>query len=69
MQPGQGFTAVTIQFKNFGVQLDFTPAIMPNGNIDLKVAPSVSTLDFTNALTISGFTVPAISTREAEHRI
>ncbi len=65
VQPGQGFTAVTISFKNFGVQLDFTPAIMPNGNIDLEVAPSVSTLDFTNALTISGFTVPAISTREA----
>jgi len=65
VQPGQGFTAVTISFKNFGVELDFTPAIMPNGNIDLQVAPSVSTLDFTNALTISGFTVPAISTREA----
>ncbi len=36
---------------------------MPNGNIHLKVAPEVSTLDFTNALTISGFTVPALSTR------
>ncbi len=49
VQPGQGFTAVTITFKDFGVQLDFTPEIMPNGNIDLKVAPEVSTLDFTNA--------------------
>jgi pilus assembly protein CpaC len=39
---------------------------MPNGNIHLKVAPEVSTLDFTNALTISGFTVPALSTRRAE---
>ncbi len=66
VQPGQGFTAVTIQFKNFGVELHFTPEIMPNGNIDLKVAPSVSTLDFANALTISGFTVPAISTRSAK---
>jgi pilus assembly protein CpaC len=64
VQPGQGFTAVTISFKNFGVELNFTPEIMPNGNIDLQVNPSVSTLDFTNALTISGFTVPAISTRE-----
>jgi len=40
--------------------------IMPNGNIHLKVAPEVSTLDFTDALTISGFTVPALSTRKAE---
>jgi pilus assembly protein CpaC len=66
VQPGQGFTAVTISFKDFGVRLDFTPVIMPNGNIHLKVAPEVSTLDFTNALTISGFTVPALSTRRAE---
>jgi pilus assembly protein CpaC len=66
VQPGQGFAAVTIQFKDFGVKLLFTPVIMPNGNIHLKVAPEVSTLDFTNALTISGFTVPALSTRKAE---
>jgi len=66
VQPGQGFTAVTIQFKDFGVKLDFTPVIMPNGNIHLKVAPEVSTLDFTNGITISGFSVPALSTRRAE---
>ncbi|MBV9573939.1 MAG: type II and III secretion system protein family protein [Acidobacteriales bacterium] len=66
VQPGQGFTAVTISFKEFGVKLKFTPVIMPNGNIHLRVAPEVSTLDFTNALTISGFTVPALSTRRAE---
>ena len=66
VQPGAGFTAVTISFKDFGVNLKFTPVIMPNGNIHLKVAPEVSTLDFANALTISGFTVPALSTRKAE---
>jgi pilus assembly protein CpaC len=66
VQPGQGFTAVTISFKDFGVHLQFTPVIMPNGNIHLKVAPEVSTLDFANALSISGFTVPALSTRKAE---
>jgi len=66
VQPGNGFTAVTISFKEFGVRLQFTPVIMPNGNIHLKVAPEVSTLDFANALTISGFTVPALSTRKAE---
>jgi len=66
VQPGNGFTAVTISFKQFGVSLEFTPVIMPNGNIHLQVAPEVSTLDFANALTISGFTVPALSTRKAE---
>jgi pilus assembly protein CpaC len=66
VQPGAGFTAVTISFKDFGVKLDFTPVIMPNGNIHLTVAPEVSTLDFSNSLTISGFTVPALSTRKAE---
>src|SRR5215472_10238484 len=66
VQPGQGFTAVTISFKEFGVRLQFTPVITPSGNIHLKVAPEVSTLDFPNALTISGFTVPALSTRRAE---
>lgn len=66
VQPGQGFTAVTIQFKEFGVKLRFKPVIMPNGNIHLNVTPEVSTLDFADALTVSGFTVPALSTRRAE---
>src|SRR6266851_4293010 len=66
VQPGQGFTAVTIQFREFGVKLKFTPVIMPNNNIHLQVVPEVSQLDFSNALTISGFTVPALSTRRAQ---
>src|SRR6184192_2357894 len=66
VQPGQGFTAVTIQFREFGVKLRFTPVVMPNSNIHLQVVPEVSQLDFTNALTISGFTVPALSTRRAQ---
>jgi pilus assembly protein CpaC len=66
VQPGQGFTAVTISFKEFGVRLRFTPVIMPNGNIHLRVIPEVSELDFTNGLSISGFTVPALSTRRAD---
>jgi len=48
------------------VKLRFKPVIMPNGNIHLNVTPEVSTLDFANALTISGFTIPALSTRRAE---
>src|SRR5438477_6508180 len=66
VQPGNGFTAVTIQFKPFGVKLDFTGNIASDGTIRLHVAPEVSTLDFINALAISGFTIPAISTRRAE---
>jgi pilus assembly protein CpaC len=65
---GSNGTAVTIQFKPFGVRLDFTGTI--DGDIiRLKVAPEVSTLDFTNAVTISGFSVPAISTRRAETEV
>ena len=65
VQPSQGNNAITIQFREFGVKLKFTPVIMPNGNIHLQVVPEVSQLDFTNALTISGFTIPALSTRRA----
>src|SRR3989440_746766 len=66
VQPGNGFTAVTISFKPFGVKLDFTGTISSDGTIRLHVAPEVSTLDFANALPISGFAIPAISTRRAE---
>ena len=66
VQPSAGFNAVTIQFKEFGVKLKFTPVIMPSGNIHLKVVPEVSALDFTNALQISGFLIPALSTRRAD---
>jgi pilus assembly protein CpaC len=66
VQPGAGFTTVTIAFKEFGVKLQFTPLIMPNGNIHLKVAPEVSALDFANSLTVNGTTIPALTTRKAE---
>jgi pilus assembly protein CpaC len=61
-----GYAGITIQFKEYGVRLDFTPTIMEDGLIHLKVAPEVSSLDFTNALTIQGFTIPALSTRRVE---
>jgi pilus assembly protein CpaC len=68
VQPGGvgGQNAVTVQFKEFGVRLKFMPVITPAGLIHLHVAPEVSTLDFANALTISGVTIPALSTRRAE---
>jgi len=66
VQPGQGFTAVTIQFKEFGVRLNFKPTLTEDGRIHLKVRPEVSSLDFANALTIAGFVIPALSTRRVE---
>ena len=66
VQPSGGNNSVTIQFKEFGVRLKFTPQLRPNGNIHLHVVPEVSTLDFADGLTISGFTVPALSTRRAD---
>jgi pilus assembly protein CpaC len=57
------FPSISIQFKEYGVKLNFTPTLMADGLIHLKVTPEVSSLDYSNALTISGFTIPAISTR------
>jgi pilus assembly protein CpaC len=57
---------ITIQFKEFGVRLNFTPNLTSDGLIHLKVQPEVSALDFSNALTISGFTIPALSTRRVQ---
>ena len=63
---GGGFAGITIQFKEFGVRLNFTPTLTPDGLIHLKVKPEVSSLDFTNALTIQGFLIPALATNRAE---
>jgi pilus assembly protein CpaC len=61
-----GQQTVTVQFKPFGVKLEFTGTIEDDGTIRLKVYPEVSSLDYTNAITISGFVLPAIATRHAE---
>jgi len=60
---------VTVQFKSFGVQLNFTPTVTSTGAIQLKVAPEVSSLDFANAVTLQGFLIPAISQRRAETEV
>ncbi|HYM80486.1 MAG TPA: pilus assembly protein N-terminal domain-containing protein [Candidatus Limnocylindria bacterium] len=60
-----GLVAVTIEWKEFGVKLDFTPTIGEDNSISLKVAPEVSQIDFTNPLVLSGFTVPTLVTRKA----
>ncbi len=69
VQGGAALGVVTIQFRPFGVKLDFTGWVEPDNSVRLHVAPEVSSLDYTNAVTISGFTVPAISTRRAESEI
>jgi len=69
VQGGTNFTAVTIQFRPFGVRLEFTGYITKDDVIRMQVVPEVSTLDFTNALTISGFLVPAVSTRRVETEV
>jgi pilus assembly protein CpaC len=66
---GQAAPVVTIQFRPFGVRLNFTPTVAANGLIHLKVKPEVSSLDYSNALTIQGFTIPAISSRTAETEV
>jgi pilus assembly protein CpaC len=54
---------VTVEFKDFGVRLNFTPRLTADGKIDLKVAPEVSSLDYQHALQLQGFNIPALSTR------
>jgi pilus assembly protein CpaC len=66
---GAGFGSITIQFKPYGVKLEFVANIQDDNTIRLKVAPEVSSLDYTNSITISGFTMPAIQTRRAETEI
>ena len=63
---GAGSAAVTIQFREFGVRLNFVPTITPRGSISLRVAPEVSALDFTHGLTVNGFSVPAITVRKLD---
>lgn len=66
---GGGNIAVTIQFKEFGVRLSFTPTILGDDLIRLKVRPEVSSLDFTNAVVVQGFRIPALATRRTETEI
>jgi pilus assembly protein CpaC len=69
VQSSTGTTSVTIQFRPYGVKLDFLPEVNPDGTITLKVAPEVSALDYTNAVTIAGYTIPALSTRHADTQV
>jgi pilus assembly protein CpaC len=63
---GGGSNAVTIQFKEFGIRLNFVPTITNSGAIRIRAAPEVSQLDFSQGLEVSGFNVPALLSRRAE---
>jgi pilus assembly protein CpaC len=56
---------VTIEFKKYGVQLTFTPTVLSENKINIKVNPSVSELDYSTAILISGYFVPGLTTRSA----
>ena len=64
-----GLTSITIQFRSYGVKVEFTPIVNADGTIELKISPEVSALDYTNSVTISGYTIPALSTRKAETQV
>ncbi len=64
-----GTAAVTIQWREFGIRINFLPTVTPRGTIRLKVAPEVSSLDAANGIIVSGFSVPALSTRRVQTEI
>ena len=64
-----GTPVVSIEFREYGIRLTFIPTITPRGTIQLQVAPEVSALDFTNGLVISGFNVPALTTRKMSTQV
>lgn len=69
VQPGANGNAITISWREYGIRLNFLPVITPRGTIRLQVAPEVSSLDFTHAVTVGGSTIPALSTRRVQTEI
>jgi pilus assembly protein CpaC len=64
-----GTGAITIQFKEFGIRLNFIPTITPRGTIRLQVAPEVSALDYAHAVEIGGAEVPALTSRKVSDEV
>jgi pilus assembly protein CpaC len=63
---GAGGTAITLEYREFGVKLKFTPVVLGDGKIRLKVAPEVSDLDFTTAVRFNGFVIPGLTERKLQ---
>lgn len=66
---GAGLGAVTIQFREFGVRINFLPTVTPRNTLRLQVTPEVSSLDYANGLTFQGFTIPGLSTRRVQTEV
>ena len=66
---GGGVGQVTIQFREYGIRIHFLPIVTPRGTIRLHVTPEVSSLDYANSLSVSGFTVPALATRRIDTEV
>jgi pilus assembly protein CpaC len=64
-----GLGTISVEFKEYGVRLNFLPTITPRGTVRLQVAPEVSSLDYTNAIVISGYEIPAIATRKMKTEV
>ena len=62
----QGLGTVGIEYREFGVSLEFKPTVLGNGRINVTVRPEVSELDFTNSVVIAGTRVPGFTTRRVE---
>jgi pilus assembly protein CpaC len=62
----QSLGAVTIEYKQYGVGLAFTPVVLGDGRISMRVRPEVSQLSDAGSVKLNGFTVPALTTRRAE---
>ena len=62
-------TSISIQFKEYGIRLHFTPTVLGGDLINLKVKPEVSSLDFTNSIVLDGFRLPALTTRRADTEV
>ena len=69
VQPGQGSSAISIMWREYGVRLNFLPTVTPRGTIRLKVAPEVSSLDYTNSVNVQGVTVPGMATRRVQTEV
>jgi pilus assembly protein CpaC len=69
VQPGSGANAISIAFKEYGIKLSFLPVVTPRGTIRLQVSPEVSSLDYTNSVTIAGTTIPGTSTRRVQTEV
>src|SRR5215475_63908 len=64
-----GLGQVSITFREFGIRINFLPRITPRGTIQLQVAPEVSSLDYANAVTFQGYTIPALNTRRVQTEV